>query len=183
LKLVFGHVGSPFCLAFQRSIAQQNYKGTSLRAQTSPKIPDDNSEFALIPFLGWATSLQGWVVIQQWPKQAKRQLRKAARYAGNGGLTLISAEGKRSIDGELNPYKTGAAVLSIESQAPIHPLYITGARECFAVGQCNIRPGTIVIHYLAPIPTKGLTYEDLNSLLKKRRTVAEVEHAQWLLMR
>jgi 1-acyl-sn-glycerol-3-phosphate acyltransferase len=138
-----------------------------------------NIEYALIPFLGWATSLQGWVVIQQWPEQAKRQLRKAARYAGNGGLTLISAEGKRSIDGELNPYKKGAAVLPIESQAPIYPLYITGARECLAVGEWKIRPGTIVLHYLAPIPTKGLTYEDRNSLLEKLRAIAEVEHAQF----
>lgn len=137
-----------------------------------------NIEYALIPFLGWATSLQGWVIIKQWPEQAKRQLRKAALYARNGGLTLISAEGKRSIDGELNPYKKGAAVLPIESQAPIHPLYITGARECLAVGEWKIRPGTIVLHYLAPIPTKGLTYEDRNSLLEKLRAVAEVEHAQ-----
>ena len=137
-----------------------------------------NIEYVLIPFLGWATSLMGWVIIRQWPKQSKRQLRKAALYAKNGGLTLISAEGKRSIDGELNPYKKGAAVFPIESQSLIHPLYIAGARHCLPVGEWRIRPGTIVLHYLEPIPSKGLTYDDRNSLLEKLRAVAEVEHAK-----
>lgn len=138
-----------------------------------------NIEYALIPFLGWATSLMGWIIVRQWPRQSKRQLHKAALYAKNGGLIVISAEGKRSIDGELMPYKKGAVVLPIESQAVIHPLYITGARHCLPVGEWRIRPGTVVLHYLEPIPTKGLTYEDRNSLLEKLRAVAELEHAQY----
>jgi len=106
-----------------------------------------NVEYALIPFLGWATSLMGWIIVRQWPEQSKRQLNKAALYARNGGLILISAEGMRSSDGELNPYKKGAAVLPIESQAHIHPLYIAGARHCLPVGEWRVRPGTIVLHY------------------------------------
>jgi len=35
-----------------------------------------NIEYALIPFLGWSTSLIGWIIIRQWPEQAKRQLHK-----------------------------------------------------------------------------------------------------------
>jgi 1-acyl-sn-glycerol-3-phosphate acyltransferase len=138
-----------------------------------------NIEYALIPFLGWASAMMGWVIVRQWPEQSKKQLRKAALYARNGGLTLISAEGMRSVDGELNPYKKGAAVFPIESQALIHPLYISGARHCLPVGQWRIRPGTIILHYLESIPTKGLTYDDRNSLLEKLRAVAEVEHAQY----
>lgn len=137
-----------------------------------------NIEYALIPFLGWASAPMGWIIIRQWPYQSKRQLRKAALYARNGGLVVISAEGKRSVDGELNPYKKGAAVLPIESQALIHPLYIAGARHCLPAGEWRIRPGTIVLHYLKPIPTKGLTYDDRNSLVETLRAVAEVEHAQ-----
>lgn len=138
-----------------------------------------NIEYSLIPFLGWSAALMGWTVLQQRPEQAKRQLRKAAVYAKQGGLVLISAEGKRSVDGELNPFKKGAAVLPIESQALIHPLYVAGARHCLAVGEWRIRPGTIVLHYLKPIATKGLTYDDRNSLLERLREVAETEHAQY----
>jgi 1-acyl-sn-glycerol-3-phosphate acyltransferase len=138
-----------------------------------------NIEYALIPFLGWTSALMGWVIIRQRPEQSKRQLRKAALYARNGGLILISAEGQRSPNGDLMPYKKGAAVLPIESQAQIHPLYVAGARQCLPVGEWKIRPGTIVLHYLEPIPTKGLTYDDRNSLLEKLRAAAEIEHAQW----
>ncbi|WP_415059771.1 lysophospholipid acyltransferase family protein [Congregibacter sp.] len=91
-----------------------------------------NFEYALKPFFGWVTVLLGWIIIRQRPEQAKIQLRKAALYAANGGLIYLSAEAKRSIDGSLNAYKKGPVVLAIESQAPIHPVYVVGSRECLA---------------------------------------------------
>lgn len=138
-----------------------------------------NIEYALIPFFGWITVLLGWIIIRQWPEQAKSQLRKAAQHATDGGLIYLSAEGQRSIDGNLNPYKKGPVVLAIESQAPIHPMYMSGSRECLPVGEWKIRPGKIVIRYLPPISTIGLTYEDRDMLLEKIRAVGEVEHNRW----
>jgi 1-acyl-sn-glycerol-3-phosphate acyltransferase len=138
-----------------------------------------NIEYALIPFYGWVTVFLGWIIIRQKPEQAKRQLRKAAHYAAHGGLVYLSAEGQRSIDGELNPYKKGPFVLAIESQAPIHPIYIAGSRKCLPVGDWKIRPGRIVIHWLSPISTTGLTYEDRNALLEKVRSIGEREHDYW----
>jgi 1-acyl-sn-glycerol-3-phosphate acyltransferase len=135
-----------------------------------------NIEYALIPFFGWVTVILGWIIIRQKVEQSKRQLRKAARYAAQGGLVYLSAEGKRSIDRKLNPYKKGPVVLAIESQALIHPIYMTGSRECLSVGEWKIRPGKIVIHWLPPIATAGLTYEDRNMLLEKIRAIGESEH-------
>ncbi|MGH8187412.1 MAG: lysophospholipid acyltransferase family protein, partial [Steroidobacteraceae bacterium] len=74
-----------------------------------------NIEYALIPFFGWIAWALGWVIVRQWPEQARRQLAKAARHAGSGGLVFISAEGQRSRDGGLSPYKKGPAVLAIQS--------------------------------------------------------------------
>lgn len=138
-----------------------------------------NIEYALIPFFGWVTVLLGWIIIRQRPEQAKSQLHKAAQYASKGGLVYLSAEGQRSLDGSLSPYKKGPFVLAIESQAPIHPMYIVGSRECLPVGEWKIRPGKIVIRYLAPISTAGLTYEDRNVLLDKIRAIGEAEHNCW----
>ena len=138
-----------------------------------------NIEYALIPFFGWVAVQLGWIIIRQRPKQAKRPLHKAAQYAADGGLIFLSAEGKRSVDGNLNPYKKGPVVLAIESQAPIHPMYIIGSRECLPVGEWKIRPGKIVIRYLLPISTAGLTYDDRSSLLEKIRAVGEAEHNRW----
>ncbi|MFT6268358.1 MAG: 1-acyl-sn-glycerol-3-phosphate acyltransferase [Alphaproteobacteria bacterium] len=138
-----------------------------------------NIEYALIPFLGWQSLLTCWVIIRQNLKQSKRQLHKAAQYAADGGLVFLSVEGKRSLDGSLSPYKKGAIVLAIESQAPIHPMYMAGTRACLAAGEWKIRPGKVVIRYLRPISTAGLTYEDRHMLLDKIRVIGEAEHSRW----
>ena len=138
-----------------------------------------NIEYALIPFFGWVTILLGWIIIRQKPDQAKSQLRRAAQYAASGGLVYLSAEGKRSLDGTLNRYKKGPVVLAIESQVPIHPIYMTGSRECLPVGEWKIRPGKIILRYLPAISTLGLTYEDRDMLLGKIRAIGEAEHDCW----
>ena len=136
-----------------------------------------NIEYALIPFFGWITVLLGWIIIRQKPDQAKTQLRKAAQYAASGGLVYLSAEGTRSLDGSLSRYKKGPVVLAIESQAPIHPVYMTGSRACLPAGEWKIQPGTIILRYLPAISTLGLTYEDRDMLLNKIRALGEAEHA------
>ncbi|MFT5571528.1 MAG: 1-acyl-sn-glycerol-3-phosphate acyltransferase [Cryomorphaceae bacterium] len=138
-----------------------------------------NIEYALIPFFGWVTVLLGWIIIRQNPQQAKRQLHKAAQHAADGGLVYLSAEGKRSVDGNLNLYKKGPVVLAIESQAPIHPMYMIGSRQCLPAGEWKIRPGKIVMRCLAPIATRGLSYEDRDMLLQKLRSVGEAQHEYW----
>lgn len=138
-----------------------------------------NIEYALIPFFGWISVLVGWVIIRQRPEQAKRQLKKAVKHAAGGGLVYLSAEGQRSIDGSLNPYKKGPIVLAIESQASIHPIYIAGSRACMPVGEWKIRPGKVVIHYLQPISTTGLSYDDRDVLLGKVREVGASTHEYW----
>jgi 1-acyl-sn-glycerol-3-phosphate acyltransferase len=138
-----------------------------------------NIEYALIPFFGWITVLLGWIIIRQKPEQAKRQLNKASKHAADGGLVYLSAEGKRSVDGNLNPYKKGPVVLAIESQAPIHPMYMIGSRRCMPAGEWKVRPGKIVMRCLAPIATQGLRYDDRDLLLQKLRSIGEAQHEHW----
>ena len=40
---------------------------------------------------------------------------------------LFFAEGTRSVDGQLRPFKKGAAILAIDAQVPIVPLAVAGA--------------------------------------------------------
>ncbi|MFT5575032.1 MAG: 1-acyl-sn-glycerol-3-phosphate acyltransferase [Bermanella sp.] len=138
-----------------------------------------NVEYALIPFFGWVSFILGWVVIQQWPSQAKRQIDKAAQYVAQGGLVYLSAEGKRSADGALNPYKKGPVVMAIRAQAPIHPLYISGSRQCLPPGEWKIRPGKIVVRFLAPMQTAGLSYDDRDELLHKISGLGKSSHRRW----
>ena len=135
-----------------------------------------NIEYAMIPFFGWVTVLLGWIIVRQLPEQAKQQLGKAAQHAADGGLVYLSAEGRRSEDGSLSPYKKGPVVLAIEAQAPIHPCYISGSRDCLPVGEWKIKPGTITLRYFPPIVTAGLGYDDRDRLLQQIRAIGEAEH-------
>ncbi len=138
-----------------------------------------NIEYALIPFLGWISFILGWVIVRQSPAQSRRQIGKAATHAASGGLVYLSAEGKRSADGRLNPYKKGPVVMAIQAQAPLHPVYLVGSRACMPPGTWKIRPGKMTLRYLSAIPTAGLSYADRNAVLQRLRTVGEREHARW----
>ncbi|RFA25313.1 hypothetical protein CAI21_19570 [Alkalilimnicola ehrlichii] len=135
-----------------------------------------NIEYALLPVLGWVAWVLGWIIVRQWPKQSQAQLKRAARYAQNGGLVYLSAEGKRSKDGRLNPYKKGPAVLAIQSQSQVHPIYVHGSAACMPYGDWKIRPGTVLIRFLQPISVKGLTYDDRDQLMSVLRELGEAEH-------
>jgi len=139
-----------------------------------------NIEYALIPLFGWVSFILGWVIVRQSPSQSKRQIEKAAKYAANGGLVYLSAEGKRSVDGSLSPYKKGPVVMAISAQVPIYPVYMVGSRKCMPPGAWKIRPGKIIMRYLAPIPTTGMKYEDRHLLLERLRIAGEKEHSRWV---
>jgi 1-acyl-sn-glycerol-3-phosphate acyltransferase len=136
-----------------------------------------NIEYALIPLFGWVSWVLGWVIVRQSPGHSQKQLAKAARYAHDGGLVYLSAEGKRSQDGSLSPYKKGPAVLAIHSQSRVFPLYIDGSRHCLPHGQWRIRPGRVVVRILAPVQVAGLTYDDRNDLLAELQALGERQHA------
>lgn len=56
-------------------------------------------------------------------------LKTVLNLLGKGHRVLIFPEGSRSKDGELQPLKLGAAMLSLNSGCPIIPTYIQGAYE------------------------------------------------------
>ena len=90
--------------------------------------------------------------------------------AEHSGLPLVGP-GSRS-DGELLPYKKGAVVLAIRSQATIIPMAIRGAREVIPPGEWRLRPGQIEVHLLKSIPTRGLAFDDRDDVLERRRALA-----------
>lgn len=134
-----------------------------------------NIEYAIIPLIGWITLLFGWVIIRQWPKQAKKTLNKAVSYIREGGFVYLSIEGSRSKDGSLGKYKKGPVVLAIQANAKIYPVIIKGSRDCLPYGQWKILPGKITIKGLNEISTIGMVYEDRNRIVNHLRELAKQE--------
>jgi 1-acyl-sn-glycerol-3-phosphate acyltransferase len=138
-----------------------------------------NLEYAIIPFFGWAMWVFCWVIIRQWPKQAKKALAKVETFLRDGGNVWMSIEGKRSKDGSLSKFKRGPAVMAIRAQAKIVPVIIQGTKECLGYGMWRIRSGKVIIRFLEAIHTKNITYEDRNVLVERLFAIAEREVPKW----
>ncbi len=110
------------------------------------------------------------------PIDPDTQLLKAMR-AGAAGLRRgrilnIYPEGERAFDGDLHPFKNGAAILSTELQLPIVPVAIDGLHKVWARRSNKIRFAPIKVRFGDPIlPERAenrdsATYSALTGALK-----------------
>lgn len=84
---------------------------------------------------------------------------------------LIHPEGTRSKDGKLGKFKNGAALLSIETKAPIIPAYIKGGYEIYPPTKKlprlfnwkKLRKYDVEVIYGEPIDPEGMTPETLTA--------------------
>jgi 1-acyl-sn-glycerol-3-phosphate acyltransferase len=93
---------------------------------------------------------------------------RAARSLREGNCFLIFPEGTRTRTGELGPFKKGAFVAALEAGSRIVPAAIEGVRELMPPGGLRIRPGTVRIRLLDPMPVESYSYDD------RERLAAEV---------
>ena len=99
---------------------------------------------------------------------AIESLERAWREVQEQKLTMVLfAEGTRSGDGRLQPFKKGAFVLAVQGQVPLVPVAVLGSRSILPKGGNRVRSGEIVIRIGTPIPTEGTTIRDRNRLLKE----------------
>ena len=129
----------------------------------------------MTPLIGWSHWIFGWVIVRQWPQQAIRTMHRAQSFLGKDGSIWMSIEGRRSVDGELSPYKKGPVIFAIQSQAEIVPFFIHDCQECLPYGEWRIRPGLVRIKFLESISTQGLMYDDRDKVLRQLRLLAERE--------
>jgi long-chain acyl-CoA synthetase len=68
-----------------------------------------------------------------------------------GDGLLIFPEGTRSTTGSLQPFKVGVAVLAVQYEVPIIPVFIDQAYALWPKGQRLARPGTLTVTFGTPI--------------------------------
>jgi 1-acyl-sn-glycerol-3-phosphate acyltransferase len=118
-----------------------------------------------LPWLGWAFSLAGYVpVLRSDRADGRRALERLRRYLAEGVPVGLFAEGTRSRDGQLKDFKAGPFKLAIEAGVPVIPVAISGAGAAMPADQPWIKPSRITVRILEPIPTRGLSAEDVEPL-------------------
>lgn len=84
-------------------------------------------------------------------------LRRCGEALSRGDGLLMFPEGTRSVDGVLQAFKVGIAVLAVEHQVPIVPVRIDRAYELLPKGHRLVRPGTVRVSFGEPIPPPNPT--------------------------
>jgi len=126
------------------------------------------SELRKIPLFGYGAEAAGIVFLDRDNRKAAFESYKlAAKEVERGRSIVVYPEGTRGRDYHLRPFKKGPFVLAIASQCPIIPTIVHGSREVMAKGSFRVRPGVIDVHFLEPIETKGLTYDDRAELMMR----------------
>jgi 1-acyl-sn-glycerol-3-phosphate acyltransferase len=129
-------------------------------------------ELLRVPIFGQALALSGHIIIDRSNPEAAiaRINERMAGAIGRGFCILFYAEGTRSPDGKIRPFKKGGATVAIRTGLPIIPLSISGTRKFLPKRSALIRPGGRVKIVLGePIETADypLNHRDaLNDLVR-----------------
>ena len=127
-----------------------------------------------VPIFGWALWLAGFLFIDRSNRErAIGTLDQAAARLRGGTSIVVFAEGTRSRDGTLLPFKRGGFVLAIRAGVPVVPVSIAGGRSVLAKGTLRVKPGVMTVRFGAPIETAGMTYEMRDALMARVRGQVE----------
>ncbi|WP_244237273.1 lysophospholipid acyltransferase family protein [Corallococcus llansteffanensis] len=126
------------------------------------------AELFKIPVFGRAMRRAGNIPVQRTGgADDKARLMEAVTAVRERVSVLFFAEGTRSPDGELKPFKKGAATLAIQAQVPVVPMAVSGTRLILPKGGRAVRWGQRVALVVGrPVPTQGLTLADRDTLTR-----------------
>ncbi len=83
-----------------------------------------------------------------------------------GGSLILYPEGTRSPDGDMQTFKSGAALFAIELDVPVVPAYIEGTHRVLPKGNHVPRAGPVTVRFGEPI---GLARPQPGELPRERR--------------
>jgi len=127
-------------------------------------------ELFRLPLIGRAMRTIGIVEIdrESGGGSSRRAINAGVEIAAERGYSLlVFPEGTRSKDGNLLPFKKGAARIAIDTQLPLLPVVLEGSDRISKPNSKVFHPGHVHVRVLAPIETEGMTNKDnLNKLNK-----------------
>ena len=122
-----------------------------------------------VPLFGQLFWLAGNVLIDRGNAQkARRSMLTTAHTLQHEETSIwVFPEGTRNLGESLLPFKKGAFQMAIAAGVPIVPVCVSTYVTHMKLNRWN--SGDILIRSLAPIPTAGLTMDDMPGLIEKCR--------------
>ena len=114
-----------------------------------------------VPVFGQALRLTGNVIVERnRSREDVERIRKGMEQRTSGISMLFFAEGTRSRDGRLHPFKKGAFATAISQGLPILPVAVAGTYYVMPPGLIRLRKGPVVIEIGEPVPVAGFELKD-----------------------
>jgi len=129
-------------------------------------------ELYKIPVFGWAMRSVGHIRIDRDNRQqAFASYDRAAEQIRNGTSVFVFAEGTRSPNADVLPFKKGGFVLAIKAGVPIVPITISGGHKVLPKQKLVLRRGVIKMVIDKPIETRDYQLENKEDLIERVRNV------------
>jgi 1-acyl-sn-glycerol-3-phosphate acyltransferase len=127
-------------------------------------------ELEKIPFFGWGLKYgKTYISIDRAKGQtAMEGLDEAVRKIRSGASVLMFAEGTRSPDGSLQPFKRGAFHMAISAGVPVVPTTLVGTYDVLPKDSFRIRTGTVRIILSEPIEPPAPNGKETEVLFRDR---------------
>lgn len=122
-----------------------------------------------IPIYGWMMGRFGNVPVPDNPgREGLKLMTERAKAALDSGVSLIGfAEGSRTRDGHVQPFKKGIFRIAQKFGTPIVPISIVGSYEFFQTGNWMLYPGTITVYLHDTIDSDEVRKEDPDQLRQR----------------
>jgi len=92
---------------------------------------------------------------------------EAIQYLREGTSFLVFAEGTRSRDGHLKPFKNGTFIMAIESGAMVVPISLVGTQNLMRKGEWFIRKGEMTVKFGPAVDASEYKMENRDALRKR----------------
>lgn len=124
-----------------------------------------------VPIFGYALERAGNIFVDRTGTSGDREKLQAAVKAVRERVSVVFfAEGTRSDDGVLKPFKKGAAIMALEAQVPLVPAAVAGTHLILQKGSVAIHPRPAALCLGLSIETSGLSVD-------AREVITERAHA------
>ena len=132
-------------------------------------------EVGKIPVFGWFFRASGNILLDRKNlERAIASIREAAERVRRDRLSVwVFPEGHRNPGAVLLPFKKGAFHLAIAAQVPIVPVACSPVTAVLDAHRWRVRPGSLRIKVLPPVPSAGLTPDRVDELMERVRSAMQ----------
>lgn len=123
-----------------------------------------------IPFLGWHLRRTGHLLVDRRNPGADI-VQKMRRLTSEAHSLIVFPEGTRSADGRVGRFKKGSFLVAIDAGLPVVPVSVAGSRHVMKKGRVMVRPGEVRVVVHEPVPTAGVSREDVIGFAARIRDI------------